>query len=318
MVIQKKILFAGLDNSGKSSIILSFQKKFSFMNSTPTMGLERSNITTSSLLGLKFVAWDMGGQGRFRKRYLEKKYHMFTNTSVLFYIIDITDSNRFKESLDYYLKILDNFILLDENPQIVVCFHKNDPDIKEDPNILENIVFLSTKITAISKKFSCSINQTSIHDISTIYKLFSEGVMKSSPVSQMISAQLKAYTKITSSLAVLILSNDMLTIGNHSNHNHLLQICEKIGPRFLYTMSEIEELKFSSQNLILNVNYDIIEKNSSVNKHSAILFMQSFDIPEGEVLNIVTLAKNTRTYQLSQNYLPILASQISNILNIST
>lgn len=288
------------------------------MNSSPTMGLERSPITTSSLLGLNFVAWDMGGQGRFRKRYFEKKYHIFTNTSVLFYIIDITDFNRFEESLEYFQRILDIFRLLDENPIVIVCFHKYDPDIKKDPHIISNIVSLSKRIKAISYEFLCLLNQTSIHDISTIYKLFSEGIIKSSTVSQMISAQLKTYSKVTSSLAVLILSNDMLTIGNYSNYNHLLRICENIGPRFLYTMSEIEELKFSSQNLVLNVNYDIADKTSSAKKHSAILFMQSFDISEGEILNIVTLAKNTRTYQLSQNYLPKLASQISNILNIST
>ena len=73
MVQKRKIIFAGLDRGGKTSIILSLKKQFSFINSGATLGIERSSITQTKCLGFELTAWDLGGQLKFREDYLRNR-----------------------------------------------------------------------------------------------------------------------------------------------------------------------------------------------------------------------------------------------------
>lgn len=57
-----KIIFAGLDSAGKSSIIYSLDKDSQKLAAvTPTLGVEHS-ATEVKLLGLKVYRWDLGGE----------------------------------------------------------------------------------------------------------------------------------------------------------------------------------------------------------------------------------------------------------------
>ncbi|MHA1130339.1 MAG: ADP-ribosylation factor-like protein [Candidatus Helarchaeota archaeon] len=56
-----KIVIMGLDNSGKTSIVLSLSKDtnlLSYFSLKPTQGI---NISTLEENGLRFVIWDFGG-----------------------------------------------------------------------------------------------------------------------------------------------------------------------------------------------------------------------------------------------------------------
>ena len=129
---KKKIIFAGLDNGGKTSIILILQKKFSFMNSKPTQGVNRTSITETKCLGLEFVAWDMGGQAKYREEYIKQRYRMFSAVASMFYVIDIQDSERFEESIEYYRNIMQTYEDLQEFPKIIIWEllpnNSNNPD----------------------------------------------------------------------------------------------------------------------------------------------------------------------------------------------
>ena len=102
-----KILLAGLQNSGKTSILLALQKKYSHIGSLkPTIGVERTGI---DILGYNIKVWDLGGQEEFREKYFEKKDEYFTETDILFYVVDTLDFRKYYEALTYYLKIVEVF-----------------------------------------------------------------------------------------------------------------------------------------------------------------------------------------------------------------
>ena len=78
----KKIVLMGLDNSGKTSIVLCLKgvknlSSFSAVN--PTRGFEINKFRT---LGSEFNIWDFGGQEKFRADYF-KNFSLISRTSFL-------------------------------------------------------------------------------------------------------------------------------------------------------------------------------------------------------------------------------------------
>ena len=137
-----KILFVGLDNSGKTSIVHSLQgiKNLpSFFNIKPTEGLNIKNIKA---LDSEFAIWDLGGQETFRNEYLKdfQKYSIGCNK--LIYVFDIQDTKRYDLALEYFDKII-NLFKKNSDTEIVevsIFLHKYDPDLSEThPKITKKV-----------------------------------------------------------------------------------------------------------------------------------------------------------------------------------
>ena len=63
----EKVLFIGLEEGGKTSILLLLDRKFSLLPSVkPTIKAKRTYYT-NSLLGVHITRWDLGGQKGYRK-----------------------------------------------------------------------------------------------------------------------------------------------------------------------------------------------------------------------------------------------------------
>jgi GTPase SAR1 family protein len=314
---KKKIIYAGLDNSGKTSIILSIKQKFSLMNGKPTVGLNRSTLAETKCLGLEFVTWDLGGQARFRDGYFKQRYRVFSNVETMFYIVDIQDPERFDESLEYFNNILETYEALHETPRITICFHKSDPDIRDSKELIDESIKFSKLIGEKKGDHEILFFKTTIHDISTIIKAFSESVIKGSPKAIMIGDFLKEYAKLTFSSAVLLLDDNSLIIGNHSSNKKYIEICEAVAPRFITAMERMDNYGITPENVIVNIKFkkNSSEPNNTEENDSAMVFVKSFTAIEGEKFNLVTLSRNKTTFKLSEKYLPELANRLKNLIN---
>ena len=94
-----KILFAGLDDSGKTSFLLSVDRKYSkLIGLKPTTG---ASIKSIEALGATIFLWDLGGQLTFRKKYINRAEIYLYEADLLFYFIDIRNKIRFDESIEY-------------------------------------------------------------------------------------------------------------------------------------------------------------------------------------------------------------------------
>jgi small GTP-binding protein len=222
-----KILIAGLQNSGKTSILLALQKKYSQIGSVkPTKGVERTGI---DILGYNIKVWDLGGQEEFREKYFEKKEEYFSETDLLIYVIDILDSRRYYEALTYYLKIIEVFkeqgVKL---PKIVILVHKYDPDLRNDDLIMKNLE--KVRVLFTQEDIEAEIFETSIYNEWSLIQGFSFGVVSLSKKETALRTQLEAFAKKTDSTYILLLDKNRVMIGNYKEDEMHRVLGERLMP----------------------------------------------------------------------------------------
>ena len=172
-----KIILTGLDNAGKTSILIALEKKYNFeseiLNLKPTIKI---NYHKTLFLNKECIFWDMGGQEKYRNFYLRKRYMYFLETDLLIYIFDIQDKSRFNESLTYLNMILRYFLKNKLYIPIIIAFHKYDPDLESHADVNKNVSFLTNAIKGKYPMFNVTFQQTSIYDIVSIVQLISSGL----------------------------------------------------------------------------------------------------------------------------------------------
>jgi small GTP-binding protein len=228
-----KITFTGLDNAGKTSILNALQRQYSKIgNIKPTTGVDRRTI---NVLGYNIVNWDLGGQSKYREGYLEEESRVFEGTDLLFYVVDITARERFYESLEYFKNII--WAAFEANktekvPYIVICLHKDDPDLKDDGMINDNVELARNLFTENSKDYNIKFFLTSIYDEWSVLKAFSFGIQRLSSKLDILEKLLKVFADSTYSDALLLLDGSALPIGEYYSNKLSSDIINVLAPNF--------------------------------------------------------------------------------------
>jgi len=164
----KKIILVGLDNGGKTSLVLSLKGNKNlpaFKEIKPSKG---KWIEPLRVMDSEFSIWDLGGQENYREEYLNNFDDYIRDTKKLIFVFDIQDVKRYDLAVEYFDKVIE---LLDdkvssENFEISVFLHKFDPDSKIIfPEITNEIIHgLKERIKEILKKrdFYYQIYKTTI------------------------------------------------------------------------------------------------------------------------------------------------------------
>ena len=163
-----KILIMGLDNSGKTSILISLSTDtniLSYFSLMPTKGVNFKKFDTS---GLTMSVWDFGGQEQYRKKYLQNFDKYIDRADKIIYVIDVQDFKRYDLALEFFKEIVDLTKNVKNNFQIDIFLHKYDPHITEQEKFkeLNNIIDsrLIDKLTRIlPEEFDYKIFKTSIY-----------------------------------------------------------------------------------------------------------------------------------------------------------
>ncbi len=164
----KKIVIMGLDNSGKSSIVLCLKgvKNLTSFNAIkPTRGFEINKFKTS---GSNFNIWDFGGQEKFREDYVKNFKDHVKGTSKFIYVLDIQDRERYELSLQYLVKIITLLQENEVNPDFSLFLHKFDPDMELiHQDISEELIQTLIKQIKdiIPQNFPHQIYKTSIYTV---------------------------------------------------------------------------------------------------------------------------------------------------------
>ncbi|TXT61407.1 MAG: Small GTP-binding domain protein [Promethearchaeota archaeon] len=151
----QKVVVVGLDNAGKTAILSRFGKRLGIKDLSslePTKGVNRLTFDTDTSKKTQILIWDFGGQEQYRQDYINNPEKYFIQTDLLIYVIDVQDPDRFDKSFEYFEDILKILETLEENPYILVFFHKVDPDLKGDSEILLSIEFLKDKVKELMEK----------------------------------------------------------------------------------------------------------------------------------------------------------------------
>jgi len=147
----KKIILVGLDNSGKTSILLSLTRNsnlLSYYSLKPTAGLNIVNYNDSDTV---FNIWDFGGQEQYRKEYM-KKFDQYLDADKIIFVIDIQDTERYNLALNYLSEIVN--LLQQKNLRIdfSIFLHKFDPSLERQVNFSDERI-QNTLISKIQKIF---------------------------------------------------------------------------------------------------------------------------------------------------------------------
>ncbi|MFW9879624.1 MAG: ADP-ribosylation factor-like protein [Candidatus Thorarchaeota archaeon] len=219
----QKVLVAGLDAAGKTSLLSKFGGRLGIADmiaTHPTKGVVRMKFGTSNL---SLFIWDLGGQEEYRERYLNNPEQYFIQLDLLIYVIDVQDPERFEESLEYLDNILESLVMLEESPFILLFLHKYDPELKKDPKILLNIELLKDNIKELLKSnnydFEIEIYLTSIYSLisrepqfakyiknlmTTSYSLTDPTVKKVEGLGKTLEETLNAVIRLSESISTQI------------------------------------------------------------------------------------------------------------------
>ncbi|MFX1273606.1 MAG: ADP-ribosylation factor-like protein [Promethearchaeota archaeon] len=169
-----KIAFTGLDNAGKTSFLIALRRKYNFYELVkellPTKLIEFNSFNFLNLFAINI--WDMGGQVKYRQLYVKNLVY-FEETDFLYYIIDIQDESKFEDSLAYLKKLLIIYNDMEYSHEVMVCFSKFDPNLKQDVEIITRRDRLKKLILEQNSHMRFKFFDTTYYDISSLSKAVS-------------------------------------------------------------------------------------------------------------------------------------------------
>ncbi|NVM53948.1 MAG: 50S ribosome-binding GTPase [Candidatus Helarchaeota archaeon] len=192
-VAGKKVIVAGLDSAGKTTIINTILDPLNYKpgDEKPTKGI---NYEKFNLFGFKVNLWDLGGQQIYRSDYLTEKNsdRHFGFTGLFIYVIDIQAPKRFQESYDYLNRIAAIYKHLDETPYCLILLHKSDPSLKPK-DIETRTTELTKEIKKILSGFLVSFYNTSVFERGSLFLALSKGLREISVVKSILSGILNLF-----------------------------------------------------------------------------------------------------------------------------
>ncbi|MHA1239349.1 MAG: ADP-ribosylation factor-like protein [Promethearchaeota archaeon] len=211
-----KVIIAGLDNAGKTSILTALNKKYNFQNDiislTPTIRVEYQ---ATEFLRNRVLFWDMGGQVKFRELYKKKQDLYFSDTDLLVYVIDIQDTQRIETSLTYLGMILTYFKKHKMDVPLIISFHKFDPEFIGNEQMVEQIEVLREHLLKLYPSFRILFQQTSIYNIISIVQLISYGLSVFSKRFFELSELLEKYLKEFDSESLILFDKNGIIISEY-------------------------------------------------------------------------------------------------------
>ncbi len=253
-----KILFSGLDFAGKSSIIATVKNEFEkIVNPQPTKLTERSEFT---FLGQSIHDWDMGGQRLYRIQYLKRPMVYYADTSILFYVIDVLDEERYDEAIDFLYDTLQLFDKLNVNPLISIMFHKYDPDVERDSkkNRIElKITALMNKIKVLAYGRDVMFYRTSIFNRYTVIEAFSKTLLELFPDKNVVDYALQELAAKTGANIMIILDDKRNLLGQNIvassdiQYEELVKLAQNTLLSFLYLNENFQFYPFLKSNYII-------------------------------------------------------------------
>jgi len=228
-----KILFTGLDNAGKTSIIIALQREFSKIAIlSPTKGAQRRIF---EFLGREIAEWDLGGQHLYRIAYLKNPDRYFDRTEILIYVVDIQDAERYSEAISYLDDVIKQLKRMMLNPPIYIFLHKFDPTlIRKDLNNYINLTDgLMENIKKTTNYEKIMFYKTSIYDFSTIIRAMSEILLGLYPKAELIEKTLKEFANKINCEGLTLIDDNSLVIGSYYKDEDTKHILNASTPYFL-------------------------------------------------------------------------------------
>lgn len=302
---QLKILFTGLDRAGKTSFLLAVKKRYSeIIKTLPTKGVSRTEEKLFEEQNSQISIWDLGGQKKYREKFLEQGKVYLYNVDLLFYFIDIQDTERIKESVSLFQNILNSLKNFDEFPPIVVCINKFDPDLKKSREIKKNIEYITNEIDKISHTFFIKIFQTSFFDHWSLISAYSFGLSRLSPNRELFRNQLRLFSDKVNSDAILLLNENGIILSNYSKSDIANKVFEISAPHFTTLYKTFKEFKILKKDFIVT---------SGISEQSKKIVFQKINVDNYNLYLLLFMEKALRVEKIEKS-LPYLLKNLRELI----
>jgi Ras-related GTP-binding protein A/B len=276
-----KIAFIGLANAGKTSLIRSLTREFEMLTRLkPTTNVERNFL---EFLGKELVFWDFGGQEKYREKYIKSAERYFNEISTLFYVIDVQDPLILVPNISYFQSIHDQLNDYSPNAQLVLLFHKADPEFmsklkanktqireksekkdetcvetdvegnssQEDIEMVDTIQKFLEAISPILEKENKPVLmfQTSIYNPLSIITAISQPLFNDKDLYTNINNILKSFCDTYGLLFAILFSKNFFEIGKFESETYLKDFDDTDMKKVFYDY-------FNEYNVSLDKNID--------------------------------------------------------------
>lgn len=228
-----KIIFAGLDNAGKTSIIKALMRDFSKIATLkPTRQIKQRNY---EYLGMKIGEWDLGGQRQYRNIYMKNPERIFSDDDVMIFVIDLLSEDRIPEALDYLREIIDALKSLGHEPPIYIFSHKYD-----------SVTISGAKAAAINLSLEVrnqirstidyprfEFYRTSVYDVPSVIRAMSKILLTANPKSSVIQNIIKEFAQKIHCAGLEIIDDNSLVVGSYYVNEHIQNLMNNVSPSFL-------------------------------------------------------------------------------------
>jgi len=255
-----KLLFTGLDNAGKTTIIYGLQREFSkiaFLK--PTRGAQRRIF---EFMGKEIAEWDLGGQISYRISYLKNPGKYFDDTEIVVYVIDVQNRVRIPEAISYLKDVVERFRKLEIAPPIYIFLHKYDPALRRNAlNEMKNLeVEIKEKIKKNVEYKEIYYYNTSIYDLPSIIKAMSEILLNIYPKSELIEKTIIEFGKKTYSDGIVLLDDNSLIVGSFYKDDETKNLLAASTPYFLslndsFVFTEVQPSREQEENHMVVQRY---------------------------------------------------------------
>lgn len=255
-----KLLFTGLDNAGKTTIIYALQREFSkiaFLK--PTRGAQRRIF---EFMGKEIAEWDLGGQISYRISYLKNPGKYFDDTEIVVYVIDVQNRVRIPESISYLKDVVEQFRKLEIAPPMYIFLHKYDPALRRNAlNEMKNLELeIKEKIKKSVEYKEIYYYNTSIYDLPSIIKAMSEILLNIYPKSELIEKTIIEFGKKTYSDGIVLLDDNSLIVGSFYKDDETKNLLAASTPYFLslndsFVFTEVQPSREQEENHMVVQRY---------------------------------------------------------------
>lgn len=233
----KKMIFTGLDNSGKTSINMTLkQNKGSLGLVKPTYLVDRS---VFEYLNYEIIQHDLGGQKKYLISYLKEPGLYFNDTDIAVLVIDVQDKERFDEAIDYFKEVFDRFEKLGIQPEVWALYHKAERFLFEaDEEDSANIENLKERMLELnSGRFLMEHAITSIYDDFSITETFGKMFRRLYPKSMLVDELLETLSQDLNAEIIALIDDNVLPVAYHVNSSVEIDFIKFTVP-YLYRLKE--------------------------------------------------------------------------------
>ncbi|MFV2015582.1 MAG: ADP-ribosylation factor-like protein, partial [Candidatus Heimdallarchaeota archaeon] len=187
-----KIVFFGLDQAGKTSLIQFIKKKEpltvlkEFLPSTrPTVGVDYQKIEFQEI---PIILQELGGQKSLRESHLQNLASYFKDCHIGVFVVDSTDILRFIEALNFFKRVNQKLDEINYNIPIKIAVHKADTGISDANEIINELIYsLSMELNISLIDLMNNVYVTSIKNMSSISSFFSSIIEEILPIRSYIT-----------------------------------------------------------------------------------------------------------------------------------